>query len=782
MMLERQDHTISRRLTWMNMLVSGAALLLACTAFIAYDMVTFRANMFRNLSTQAQIIGANTASALLFNDPQSAENTLSALKASPEILSASIYTPDGKPFATYSRDQNQQIQPLPATPPGQAEIHWLKHNEIAMVRLIVFQGKPTAIVYIRSGVQELNQRLERYAGIAAIVLLASMLAALLISSVFRRSVAEPIVRLAEIAKIVSRDRNYSLRATPTRGGSGELAVLIDAFNEMLAQTQKSEGALRQAHDQLEQRVQERTAELEAAKKEVEEFSYSVVRAKEEIERASKFKDQFLSTMSHELRTPLNAVLGFSDLLTEERYGPLNERQQRYVAHIHTGGKHLLTLINDILDLSKIEAGRLQLAIENVALKTSFAEVLDTMRPLADKKSHILVSNAAAELGVLADSTRLKQVLMNLIGNAIKFTPEGGRIELAARKTGDVVRLEVRDSGAGIPPEEQERIFEAFYRLRQTGKAIEGTGLGLAITQRLVELQGGKLGLESELGKGSCFYFTLPAVPSVEDREKGKTDTPIIPSGSARVLVLEDDPVAAHLLETHLISVGYEVVLCTDSAQAVEMAAKLQPHAITMDIIMKPLNGWELLSTLKTDPRTERIPVIVVSIVDQPTTGALLGADEYIVKPVEKATLLLAIDRCMERHGRSRQKRPILVVDDDAPTREFIAELLVKHGYVVGTAGDAAEARARVEASLPDLVILDLILPEVSGFQLLNEWRQNPQTADLPVFVLTSKDLTPPEREYLQTHAGALFRKQEPWQDALLRQLSRAVPPMLVGKS
>jgi len=781
-MLERQDHTISRRLTWMNMLVSGAALLLACTTFIAYDMVTFRANMFRNLSTQAQIIGANTASALLFNDPQSAENTLSALKASPEIVSASIYTPDGKLFATYSRDQNQQVQSLPEIPQGQAEIHWQKNNEIVLVRSIVFQGKPTAIVYIRSGVEELNQRLERYAGIAAIVLLASMLAALLISSVFRRAVADPIVRLAEIAKIVSRDRNYSLRASPTRGGSGELTVLIDAFNEMLEQTQKSEGALRQAHDQLEQRVKERTAELEAAKKEVEEFSESVVRAKEEIERGSKFKDQFLSTMSHELRTPLNAVLGFSDLLTEERYGPLNERQQRYVAHIHTGGKHLLTLINDILDLSKIEAGRLQLAIENVSLKTSFAEVLDTMRPLADKKSHSLVSNTAAELSVLADSTRLKQVLMNLIGNAVKFTPEGGRIELAARKTGDVVRLEVRDTGAGIPPEEQERIFEAFYRLRQTGKVIEGTGLGLAITQRLVELQGGKLGLESELGKGSCFFFTLPAVPSVEERESRIIGIQVLPVESARVLVLEDDPVAAHLLETHLVSVGYEVVLCTDSARAVEMAVKVQPHAITMDIMMRPINGWELLSTLKTDPRTERIPVVVVSIVDQPTTGALLGADEYIVKPVEKATLLLAIDRCMERHGRSRQKRPILVVDDDGPTREFIAELLVKHGYVVGMAGNAAEARARVEASLPDLVILDLILPEVSGFQLLSEWRQNAQTAELPVFVLTSKDLTSPEKEYLRTHAGALFRKQESWQDALLRQLSRAVPPMLVGKS
>jgi PAS domain S-box-containing protein len=508
---------------------------------------------------------------------------------------------------------------------------------------------------------------------------------------------------------------------------------------------------------------------------------ALISAKEEAERSNKFKDQFLSTMSHELRTPLNAVLGFSDLLGEERYGPLNDRQQRYIAHIHTGGKHLLTLINDILDLSKIEAGRLQLTIENVGIKKSFAEALDAMRPLADKKSHVLLLNADEDLNVLADSTRLKQILMNLIGNAVKFTPEGGRIEVTAHEAGDAVRLEVRDSGPGIPPEEKLHIFEAFYRLRQSSKAIEGTGLGLAITQRLVELQGGQLGLESEVGKGSCFYFTLPGVPPVEERIEPETGARVLAAGPARILVLEDDPVAAHLLETYLTSVGYEVLLCHDSGRALEIATEMQPQAITMDIVMKPVNGWELLSQLKSDPRTEKIPVIIVSIVDQPTTGALLGADEYIVKPVDKTTLLTAINSCMGRQGHSRQMRPILVVDDDAPTREFIAELLVKHGYAVGTAANAAEARVRVANSMPELVILDLVMPDVSGFQLLAEWRANVSTADLPVFVLTSKDLAMQELDYLCKHAGALSRKQESWQDALLRQLNRAVPPMVAGK-
>jgi signal transduction histidine kinase/CheY-like chemotaxis protein len=772
-MLKAQDHSISRKLTWMNMLVSSAALLLACAAFIAYDRVTFRDAKVLNLSTQAQIIGSNSVSALLFNDPQSAETTLSALKAAHNIMSAAIYTPDGRLFASYSRDSVGSIPPLPAIPSGQTEIHWLKNEEIGLVRSIVFQGKPTGTVFIRSDVQELNSRLKRYAGIAAIVLFACLMAALLVSSIFRRSLADPIVRLAEIAKLVSRDKNYSVRATPARS-PGELTILIDAFNEMLAQIQQSEEALYKAHDELEQRVEERTAQLEAAKKEVEEFSHSILLAKEEVERGSKFKDQFLSTMSHELRTPLNAVLGFSDLLADERYGPLNERQQRYVAHIHTGGKHLLSLISDILDLSKIEAGRMELAIENLKVATTLGEVISVMQPLAEKKSQVLVKHVESDLSVRADSTRFRQVLLNLVGNAIKFTPNGGRIELAARLVQDKVRVEVRDNGPGIPPEEQQRIFEAFYRLRETGKKTEGTGLGLAITHRLVELHGGELSLESEVGQGSCFFFTLPLGQAAIVTSPPKAEEGTIFARPPRVLVIEDDRAAALLIQSQLTSAGYEVMICLEPQNAVEVAAQFQPGAITLDIVMKPKNGWEVLSQLKRDPRTAHIPMIVVSIVDQPGMGTLLGADEYLVKPVEKKILLAAVGRRVKLRAASAISRPILVVDDDSAMREFIAEMLVAEGYTVATAADGAQARAQVALNLPELVILDLVLPEVSGFELLGEWRANPRTADLPVFVLTSKDLNQEEQTYLRAHAELLLRKQQPWHEALIKQLGRVV--------
>ena len=508
----------------------------------------------------------------------------------------------------------------------------------------------------------------------------------------------------------------------------------------------------------------------------------LIRAKEEAERVSKFKDRFLSTMSHELRTPLNAVLGFSDLLADKRSGELNERQRRYVGHITTGGKHLLKLISDILDLSKIEAGRMELSCEDLSVANTIGEVISVMRPLAEKRAQTLSSDADRGLSVHADATRFKQILLNLVGNAIKFSPEGGSIEIAAQQAGREIEVKVRDNGPGIPQEEQKRIFDAFYRLRKSGEAAEGTGLGLAITESLVKLHGGSLGLESEPGRGTCFYFNLPAATSVRQlradvaRVGRRTET------APRILIIEDDAITVHLIESQLTSSGYQVVSCDQPERALEMAAELQPQAITLDLLMKPTSGWEILLRLKQDSRTAGIPVIVVTIVDNPSTGATLGADEYLVKPVDKATLLAAVERCLEGRPGSSSSRPVLVVEDDAPTREIIAELLTTKGYAVVTAPDGESARAQVAASLPELVILDLVLPKVSGFELLAEWRADRRTAELPIFVLTSKDLSPREKTYLHSHAQSLFRKQESWQEGLVKQLQRVLGKPQVAKT
>jgi DNA-binding response OmpR family regulator/two-component sensor histidine kinase len=480
-------------------------------------------------------------------------------------------------------------------------------------------------------------------------------------------------------------------------------------------------------------------------------------------------------MSHELRTPLNAIIGFSELLSDSRYGDLTERQKRYVDHVRTAGQHLLRLINDILDLSKIEAGRMELATANVTLEPILQEVRETVAPLVEKKSQSLTQLTEPGLSVVADPIRLKQVLMNLVGNAIKFTPEGGKIEIKTRLADGRARLEVQDNGPGIPLDAQKQLFEAFQRLRHPSQNSEGTGLGLAISKRLIELQGGEIGLESEPGQGSCFFFTLPSatpMPEVVARTLPDVAMKEIPV----VLVIEDDPAAARLIQSQLTTSGYRSVVCAQPHDdPMEMVEAVNPHAITLDLMMKPTSGWDVLFQLKMNPKTKSIPVIVVSVLDQPARGAAFVADEYLVKPVEKATLLSAVERCLRKRNATNSRTPILVVEDNTGARELVAQTLSAQGYTVVTAVDGLQARVYVENALPQLVILDLMLPESSGFQLLMEWRANERTAQLPVMVLTGKELTKDEMAYLQENTKAVLSKESRWQDDLTEQLGRLSP-------
>ena len=769
-MLKIQHYSISKKLTSINMLVSGVALLLACAAFFAYDLYTFRVGIVGNLSTQAQIIGSNTVSALVFNDPRAAENTLSALKASPHIVYAAIYTTDRQPFAGYWPDGTGKTLPLPVLPAGQTQANWVSGGQISLVDSIVFQGKPTGFVYIQSDQRAINDRLKSYAFIAAAVLMISLVVALLISRMSQRIISEPVVQLAQTVRVVSQEKNYSVRAATT-GNHDEVSTLIEAFNEMLGQIQQRDGALQQAHDKLEQRVQERTTQLGAANKELELKN-------REVERATKLKSQFLASMSHELRTPLNAIIGFSDLLAEKTAGPLTDKQGRFVGHVRDGAHHLLQLINDILDLSKIEAGQLEFRREDFQIAEALPEVLSTIRPLAMAKRIQLEQKATSGLSVYADRVRFKQILYNLLSNAVKFTPKGGQIEIDCHEVGNFVSISVKDTGIGIRPEDQAAVFEEFRQLEAgAAPSHEGTGLGLAITKRLVEQQAGTISLESAVGKGSRFTFTLPA----GSKATTTVSTAKLPSNSGRavkgdaykplVLIVDDESSSRELLASYLNS-EYRIATAESGAEALEKVKQLRPDAVTLDVLMEKGDGLETLVALRNQADTATMPVIILSIVDKKNVGFALGATDYLIKPIRKPQLL----ETMHKHvsPRADDDSVILLVDDDPKCLELLEDTLRSAGYETQSVQSGARALEVLSSKIVSAVLLDLLMPGMDGFQVIGHIRQQATLRELPIFVMTAKTLNEEELAILGRETQACFQKGGSWQQQLIEEINRVI--------
>ena len=760
--MPRVQNSITRKLTRMNMLVSGAALLIACAVFVAYDLITFRLTMVHNLSIQAQIAGSNSVSALLFDDPRAAESTLTALRAAPNVVSAGIYTSDGRPFAMYQRSGTSKPLALPPVPAGQAEAHWFKDSQLVLVRNIVFEGKPVGAVYIRSDLQEMNQRLDRFVGILAVVLALSLIGALLVASIFQRAVAEPIVHLAQIARVVSRDKNYTVRASPT-GNRDETDILIQAFNEMLGQIQENAGALQKAHDQLEQRVQERTAQLAVANKELELQN-------REVERATQLKSQFLASMSHELRTPLNAIIGFSELLSREPSITATGKYKRWLGHTIDAGKHLLQLVNDVLDLSKIEAGQMELHLENFAVETAVPEVLSNIRQLAMAKRIQVDIQGGADINIYADYVRFKQILYNLLSNAVKFTPAGGKINLDITQDNLFAHVVVTDTGIGIRPEDQKVIFDEFRQVGKTTRGVtEGTGLGLAITKKLVTQQGGTIVVSSEVGKGSQFTFTLPRSKALPETASN-ISAPGLDSCREKplVLVVDDEASTHELLESYLAPEGYQTITASSGKEALDKALQLLPDAITLNMLMPGKSGWEILQQLKTNPATSAIPVVIVSIVDDKGRGFALGASEYLVKPVQREVLLAAL----KKHLGTSGSRKVLVVDDEDTSLQLASQVLQSAGYIPMVAHNGREALELLAKNAVDAMLLDLMMPEMDGFEVLSKIKDDSSLRDLPVFVFTAKDLTATDIEFLLRATQGFYRKGEFWKEGLLTQLAR----------
>ena len=485
----------------------------------------------------------------------------------------------------------------------------------------------------------------------------------------------------------------------------------------------------------------------------------LARKTSELEIASRHKSEFLASMSHELRTPLTAVIGFSEVLLDRLFGELNEKQERYLEDIRRSGRHLLELLNDILDLSKVEAGKMELELADTPVSAALEQSVAMVGERASQHGLALEVRVDPDVAdVVADPLRLKQVALNLLSNAVKFTPPGGKVKVRARRVGDEVYVTVEDTGIGISAGDQARIFESFEQGRSGHSAgSEGTGLGLTLSKRIVELHGGRLWVESRLGEGSAFTFTVPAATSATEvnglRPLVDAQAPR-PTRTRTILVVEDDPDSLELMTIYLHGAAFDVRVARNGEEGLELARALQPSAIVLDIMLPRLDGWEVLSLLKADPRTAGIPVVIVSMLDERGRGFALGAADYLVKPVTRDHVAAALSRCA-----TTAPETVLALSDDPSVLELLDSVASHGGYRVLRATDEDTAVAFAEAEHPAVMIVDVLTTGVDAFDVISRVRADPETAAVAIVVLTA-EMTTDSKQRLHGQIDRVAQKSE----------------------
>lgn len=591
-------------------------------------------------------------------------------------------------------------------------------------------------------------------------------------------------RFTSIVPVYYQDR---IMAALVLGGQTEPDASTRTFLERLA------GQVGIALQNLDQytNLQSLSQQLQVRQREIEEKN-------SDLERADRMKSEFLANMSHELRTPLNAILGFSELLQEQFYGPLNAEQTEYLGNISGSGEHLLALINDILDLSKIEAGRMELDIEAIDLPTLLTGSIAIVRDRAHAQNIRLSVDTNDAPTLYADPRKVKQIVFNLLANAVKFTDAGGTVTLTTRvadhpDTGPGIEIAVTDTGIGIGVEDQEKLFREFTQVDGSlSRRHEGTGLGLALTRRLVELHGGQITVRSTPGEGSTFAVWLPSVPLSAPPAAAVALAPASPVSAAPpsaavpaptvfaadglaplVLIVEDDDATATLISAYLEGAGYRTARARNGVEGLERARTLQPRVITLDVMMPEIDGWQFLQEVAHDDALRALPVVVISMANDLKYGWSLGAAAVLPKPIRREELFQALTT-LGIMPDPHDPACILVVDDDPKAIQVVGDYLRSLGHQVLTASNGRQGIEVAEHELPDLVVLDLMMPELDGFMVVDRLRENPQTHGIPVIILTAKIVSAQERERLNGYVSAIAEKSDLNRAGFLAEVNRAV--------
>ena len=650
-----QNLSIKRKLTLITMLTSSIALILSSVSFLIYDLVSFRHLLSQDLMTQAQIIGYNSAGAMEFKDEPAATATLSAFTAKEDIVTAALYKPDGKIFARYSRGKAA----VPAFLPSHLQVKGYRFEGgfLEVFQEVTLNGEHVGTLFLQSDMRQWNSRAKRYANILLIFVLVSGLFALFVSSKLQGLISKPILHLEDTMRMVSSNKNYAVRAV--KKYSDEIGRLIDGFNTMLSEIQQRDTALQSTNGELKTRTQELEEEVFQRKQAQEELS----KAKHAAEEANRAKSTFLANMSHELRTPLNAIIGYSEMLEEETRDAGKIENVQDLKKIQAAGKHLLALINDVLDLSKIEAGKMGLHLETFDVPQVIEEMVTTLQPAAAKNSNSVNVRVAENVGTMkADITKVRQILFNLLSNACKFTDHGTisvDVDQIRAEDKECIQFRVSDTGIGISAQQRQNLFQEFAQADSSiARKYGGTGLGLAITHRFVQLMKGQINVESEPGKGAVFTVQLPTQIAMETTEsassQGTSNAPAKFSETKpnldTILVIDDDPSVRDLMSRFLTKLDLRVVVAANGEEGFRLAKEIRPLLITLDVVMPECDGWTVLNRLKSDKELAKIPVIMVTIVDNEARGMDLGASNYLIKPVQRDRLAVLVEK--HRNARS----------------------------------------------------------------------------------------------------------------------------------
>ena len=664
----RPRRSIREKLVTIVMSTTLAALAVSVGTVVVYDLRSYKHALLTDLATQAELVGHMTSAALAFDDARLARENLALLRSRPSVRAAAIYDEKGALFATYvasGADSTFPVRPAKggrSVHAGGTATYVGRGDELVLYKPISENGDLLGTVYLRSE-NQLMERMRDYLVICACVTVLALFTAWLLVRRLGHTITTPIDAITRIAREVVARRDYSRRAP--RISEDEAAELVDSFNAMLTEIEQRTRALEDSNREiarlnegLEARVQERTAQLELANSELG-------LAIDEARNANQAKSAFLSSMSHELRTPLNAILGFAQILASKDMPTTPEQKLEFSGHILKSGRHLLTLINEILDLAKVEAGAVSLSMEPVLLAEVLAECEGMIAPLAAARGVRVLFPEAPAARLLADRTRLKQVLLNLLSNAVKYNRDGGAIVVdCAQPAPQRLRLSVQDTGMGLSPEQVAGLFQPFNRLGQEAGTQEGTGIGLVVTRRLVELMGGEIGVTSSPGVGSVFWIELavagtdgaspaapPAARSVPVRADGTG-----PGEPHTVLYIEDNPANLKLVQEIVrFRSDLRLVSAPDGHFGLSLARSQKPDVILMDLNLPGLSGFEVLAQLRREPETARIPAIAVSAnamradIDRALAA---GFTYYLTKPIDIGQFNEAIDAVLSARMRT----------------------------------------------------------------------------------------------------------------------------------